>query len=115
LLGELLPAAQHFIGTIGDGVAPMEVPTEFHDQLGALNAHPHLMRLLGLVYDLDVTVPAGGAPINEVSVRSNWPTKAGLTAHDEVPMRISVDLSFKARVDDPAYRQATGMRSASST
>ena len=62
------------------------------------------MRALGLVFDLEVTVPAGAGAINTIAVRTNWPAKAGLGPHDEVPMRVAVDPGFKAVVDQPDYR-----------
>ena len=62
------------------------------------------MRQLGLVFDLEITVPAGAGAINTIAVRTNWPDRLGLTAHDEAPMRVAVDAAFKARVDLPDYR-----------
>jgi len=104
LFESLLPQAQEFMAEVGNGEDPGAPSTEFHDQLGPLAAHPFLMRALGLVYDLEVTLPAGVGPINQIAVRSNWWQKAGISEHDEVPMRVAVDADFKARVDEPRYR-----------
>ena len=104
LFESLLPEAQEFMAEVGNGEDPGAPSTEFHDQLGPLAAHPFLMRALGLVYDLEVTLPAGAGPINQIAVRSNWWQKAGISEHDEVPMRVAVDADFKARVDEPRYR-----------
>ena len=104
LLDTVLPAAQDWMGQVGDGETPGAPSKEFHDQLGALGAHPFLMRALGLVFDLEVTLPPGGAPVTTIAVRTTWPAKVGLTPHDEVPMRVAVDGAFKARVDQPEFR-----------
>jgi hypothetical protein len=109
-LRSLLPAARDFYAKVGDGADPVEPTTEFHDQLGLLGAHPYLLRVLGLVYDLQVTLPVGLVP-NEVSVRTNWATKAGdVAARDEVPMRMRVDRDFVALVEQTAYRDGAWLR-----
>lgn len=100
-----LTEAQELYGPIGDGADPAAPSKEFHDQLGPLGAHPHLMRLLGLVFDLEVTMPPGAGAVTDIAVRTNWPTKAGLGPHDQVPMRVQVDAEFRAVVDQPEYRQ----------
>jgi hypothetical protein len=107
-LRALLPAASDFYGKIGDGADPPAPSTEFHDQLGLLGAHPYLLRVLGLVYDLEVTLPANAT---EVSVRTNWVTKAADPAvRDEIPMRVSVDQAFVAVVQQPEYRSGAWLR-----
>lgn len=110
LFDQLLPPARAFFGPVGDGTDPAPPSNEFHDQLGPLGAHPHLMRLLGLVFDLEVTLPAGAGTFAEVAVRTNWPAKTGLGPHDEVPVRVAVDAGFRAVVGQPAYRSLDWLR-----
>jgi hypothetical protein len=62
------------------------------------------MRKLGLVFDLEVTLQAGGPPVNTIAVRTNWSGRVGLAARDEVPMPVAVDADFKARVDQHDFR-----------
>ena len=52
-----------------DAVDPPEL--DFHDAIQFLNQHPPLMRLLGLVYDLEVDVAGAPPPVGQalVSVR----------------------------------------------
>ena len=104
LFDDLLPPAQKFFDQVGNGADPAPPSEEFHDQLGPLCAHPYLMRALGLVFDLEITMPAGAGAIDDIAVRSNWPQKTGLTPHDEVPMRVAVDADFKAVVNQTEYR-----------
>jgi hypothetical protein len=104
LLHDTLPPARDFFGQVGNGENPSPPSPEFHDQLGPLCAHPFLMRTLGLVFDLEITLPPGAPAVNTIAVRTNWPRRVGLTAHDEVPMRVAVDADFKARVDQPDFR-----------
>lgn len=106
LFDDLLPPARDFFAQVGNGDDPAPPSDEFHDQLGPLCAHPFLMRALGLVFDLEVTLPAGGAAINHIAVRTNWPAKSGLGQHDEVPMRVAVDADFKAVVNQAEYRES---------
>ncbi len=106
-LRALLPAARDFYGKIGDGADPGAPSTEFHDQLGLLGAHPYLLRVLGLVYDLEVALPPNPT---EVSVRTNWAAKAGRPARDEIPMRTRVDNGFFAVVQQPEYRDGAWLR-----
>jgi hypothetical protein len=104
LIEDALPPARHFFGPVGNGEDPAPPSVEFHDQLGPLCAHPFLMRKLGLVFDLEITLPPGTPPVTNIAVRTNWPTRVGLTPHDEVPMRVAVDGAFKARVDQEDFR-----------
>ena len=106
LFASLLAPAQAFAGPVGNDRDPAPPSTEFHAQLGPLGAHPALMRALGLVYDLEITLPAGAGPIGQIAVRTNWPIKAGLTPRDQVPMRVAVDGDFKSAVHQTDYRVA---------
>lgn len=103
-LFDLLPAARRYFTPTGNDAEPAAPSNEFHDQLGLLGAHPFLMRVLGLVYDLEVTLPA--AVPNEVAVRTSWRDKAGglVAPRDEIPMRVAVDAGFKAAVLQPEFR-----------
>lgn len=49
---------------------------DYHEVLAALAAYPELMRALGLVFDLEVPVPAGMAPTGTVEVRAAYPKEA---------------------------------------
>ena len=106
LFAELLPPAHDFFDQVGNGRDPAPPSDEFHDQLGPLCAHPYLMRALGLVFDLEITMPAGAGVITHVAVSTNWPQKTGLSPHDEVPMGVAVDTDFRAVVNQTQYRES---------
>ena len=67
-----LDAGQTWFGQIGNGADPTEPNSEFHQALRHLASHPDLMRRLGLVFDIEVTLPAGATP-SEMQVRTNYP------------------------------------------
>ncbi len=101
-LGAVAADLRAFVSSVGNGQEPTSESYEFHQILHMLAAHPQLMRALGLVFDLQVTMPAGA--VGEVQVTTNWAAKAGMRPHDEVPMRVQVDANFRPLVGDPAYR-----------
>jgi hypothetical protein len=59
--------------TVQDPRHRIPVPTfDFHATLSALHSYPALMRQLGLVFDLEVTVPAGLSATPKVKVTPKW-------------------------------------------
>ena len=100
----LLPTAQRYFGRSATVSSRPSRRAEFHDQLGALGGHPFLMRQLGLVHDLRITLQPGARPFGDIAMRTNWPAKNGFGLHDEVPIRVEVDAGFKAVVDQAAFR-----------
>jgi hypothetical protein len=104
----LSSAYSAFSGQIGNGAEPGYDPPDFHEVLRQVGAHPHLMRRLGLVFDLEFTLPA--TPPSEIQVRTNWPsfgsTRSAYEDHRQVPMRMEVDANFEPFVANGAYRSA---------
>jgi len=83
--------------------APPAIPiVDFHQMVSLLGEHPPLLRLLGLVFDLEVPVPTGG-PKAPLWIKPTWLPK--LTS-PPVLGRTSVDaLSFTATT--ATFRAAT--------
>jgi hypothetical protein len=59
-------------------IEPAPPDIDFHQMLSALGRYPFLMRLLGIVRDLEVAYP-GALGDTTVQVIASWPTKAGST------------------------------------
>jgi hypothetical protein len=90
-----LVAYDAFMEPLGDGdVSGEDTPedADFHASLGFLAAHPELLRLLGLIVDLEVTIPAVGAGPFQITVQSNYETSYLLGK--TVPVVIGVDADF---------------------
>jgi hypothetical protein len=102
----LASSYESFAGQVGNGNEPTYEPPEFHEILRQAGAHPHLMRTLGLVFDLEFTLPPG--PLTEIQVRTNWPsfgaTQPAFENHRQVPMRMEVDANFEPLVAVPTHR-----------
>lgn len=103
IAGGPLPIAEGFFAPIGNGEEPTAPEHEFHATLRHLQAHPYLLRILGLVVDLEIVLPA--VPPAEVQVRTDWATTTGAAARDEVPLRMLVDEEFEPVVGEPTYRR----------
>jgi hypothetical protein len=102
-LASVVAELQTFVSPVGNGEDNTEQTAfDFHHVMHKLGAHPQLMRALGLVFDLQVILPAGS--INHVQVATNWPAKSGARNRDQVPMRLAIDNTFRPVVLDPAYR-----------
>lgn len=87
-----------FMEPLGDGdVTGEDTPedADFHQSLAYLAAHPELLRLLGLVVDLEVTIPPAGAGPFRLVVQSNYDTNYLLGK--TVPVVVDVDPDFWPR------------------
>jgi len=97
---------ENFAGTIGNGATPTYNDPDFHEVLRQIGAHPHLMRQLGLVFDLEFGLPA--TPPAEIQVRTNWPgfgsNQVDFEDHRQIPLRMEVDSNFEPLSALPAYR-----------
>lgn len=73
--------------TVHDPTFRPAVPTfDFHQTLSALLAYPGLLRLLGLVFDLEVPLPPGLGPTPTVQVQPDWdPVPSGVHTLDISP------------------------------
>jgi hypothetical protein len=73
-------------GQVGNGLEAAGASSyDFHSILRMLTAHPALLRVLGLVRDVEVTLPPG--PLSTLWVRTNWATEVGAAPQHEVPLR----------------------------
>lgn len=82
-------------------LSPDPEDLEFHDAYAVLQAHPRLMRALGLVVDLEVQLPR---TVTSVTVTSTYPAiQAGTAgAVSEVRTTVAVDDDFWPRAVRPA-------------
>lgn len=97
--GHAAAHADHLAPLESDGAAgeAMDVADpEFHDALSVLQAHPHLLRALGLVVDLQVALPDR---CETVAVASNYPAQQSGTPGQvqEVRLVLTVDDDFWPR------------------
>ena len=107
LLGSNLDAALEFMKPLeskGDPVEPTGPSLEFHATITNLAAHPELLRLLGLVVDVEFPLPA--ATPTGVTVRTNYagmfPGAAGPAF--QVRFGTMVDADFRPLPNpDPQY------------
>ena len=74
LRNSTLQAADDYLAPTADPpIVPTEGPgLEFHELMTVLRAHPHLLRLLGLVVDFEVQLQAGAPLPAAVRVNTNW-------------------------------------------
>jgi len=87
-------------GTVHDPRYKPPIPTfDFHAILSALHSYPALMRMLGLVLDLEVTVPGGLTPTPLVNVAPEWKTLA-------VPGTLDVSPWTACRLTGSSFRAA---------
>ncbi|MGA2527923.1 MAG: hypothetical protein ABSG36_02030 [Acidimicrobiales bacterium] len=61
--------------TYADTPPPLVPEFDFHRAVSLLGRHPALLRLFGLVYELELTRPGGLPPIAPVSVLPSWKPK----------------------------------------
>lgn len=98
LLGPNLDAAREFMKPLEPVAGPAtEGPSqEFHSVITNLAAHPHLLRLLGLVVDYEIGLPPAGAP-GAVAVATNYGTffQAATGPARSVRFATRVDASFR--------------------
>ncbi len=88
----LLDAEKHLLPTSEPAVVPLDGPgIEFHQMLTILRAHPHLLRLLGLVVDLDIELQPLAPPPRMIRVRTDWAATTGAGARDECPLVMQLD------------------------
>jgi hypothetical protein len=93
--GGLLEGAQTYYGTPLRATRDVgTIDLDFHAALAQLGAHPTLLRHLGLVFDLEVDLPAG---FNTVTV---LPSGLGPPDAFPVPMTMQVNSDFRAKVRD---------------
>ena len=93
LRNSTLQAADDYLAPTAD---PPIVPTdgpglEFHELMTVLRAHPHLLRLLGLVVDFEVQLQAGAPLPGRVRVNTNWAALTGAAARDQCPLALNLD------------------------
>ncbi len=76
--------AQRFFDGGGRKRVPLGVPgkgpdrrIDFHQMIALLSKHPQLMRLLGIVFDLEVEVPENRAEVIKVWVKPLWSEAMG--------------------------------------
>ncbi len=115
-VSNLAGSYETFAGPVGNGEEPTYEPPDFHEVLRQLGAHPHVMRLLGLVFDLEFALPPG--PLAEIQVRTNWPslgaTQPAFENHRQVPLRMEVDANFEPVVAVATHRSGRWLSLASS-
>lgn len=99
--GPIVGAAP-FMEQVGNGDTPQTPTYEFHDVLRMLQAHPYLLRVLGLVMDFQINL--GASVPAEVQVRTDWAGTTGAAVRDEVPLRMSLTPDFEPVVNEPGYR-----------
>ncbi|MEM7321933.1 MAG: hypothetical protein AAF531_02510 [Actinomycetota bacterium] len=99
-----------WFGQIGNGQTPSNQPSEFHQALRYLASHPDLMRRLGLIFDIEVQLPALANP-SEMQIRSNYPNLPAsgppvndFTSRLQVPCRMQIDGDNFPEVRLPDYR-----------
>ncbi|HEV8064572.1 MAG TPA: hypothetical protein VGP46_07060, partial [Acidimicrobiales bacterium] len=82
---------------------------DFHQTLGALHPYPALMRQLGIVFDLEVTLPSGLGPTPSVQVAPDWDPKLKVATIDASPWTACLlsGSAFRAKPRGPDY--ANGM------
>lgn len=96
-------------GQVGNGVEPTGASSyDFHSILRLLTAHPALLRVLGLVRDVEFPLPAG--PVSTLWVRTNWATNVGAAPEHEVPLRVSIDSDFRPAGGSTVLREADFLR-----
>jgi hypothetical protein len=68
---------------------------EFHQAVSMLGRHPHLMRLLGLVVDYEIDLPAGA--IDWIAVTSDYEIEddppAAINSVEEISVKVQIDSS----------------------
>lgn len=69
-----LPGAQEFMEPTGPRGSAKDPDFDFHQYLQSLNAHPYLLRLLGVVIDYEVEIPSGPTT---VQVRTDITSQVG--------------------------------------
>lgn len=69
-----LPAARKFMEPTGAAGSAKDPDFDFHQYLQSLNAHPYLLRLLGIVVDFEVDLPSGPTT---VQVRTDITSRLG--------------------------------------
>ena len=67
--------------TYSDTPPPPVPKFDFHQAVSLLGRHPALLRLFGLVYELEVTRPGGLSGVLPVSVVPSWKPKLGGSPH----------------------------------
>ncbi len=67
--------------TYSDTPPPPVPQFDFHQAVSLLGRHPALLRLFGLVYELEVTRPGGLSGVLPVSVIPSWKPKLGGSPH----------------------------------
>ena len=73
--GDELEEATEYADKVGTGVPDEPDDTEFHEWLTLLANHPHLLRLLGIVVDLDVNLTGIASPAS-IEVLTNYTVPA---------------------------------------
>ncbi len=93
LRNSTLQAADDYLAPTADPpIVPTEGPgLEFHELMTVLRAHPHLLRLLGLVVDFEVQLQAGAPLPGRVRVNTNWAALTGAAARDQCPLALNLD------------------------
>ena len=112
-LGSVAQSARSFIGS-GDGSGPGNtddaqdpVQWDFHQWVSVLGQYPELLRLLGIVVDLEVSNPPLPAPGQDfhIETRTAYPNLP-IGGRDEEPVPTKYDNSFWWATCDPTDNRA---------
>ncbi len=110
--GSTLLAAEDYLAPTSD--PPVEQSDgpglEFHELMTVLRAHPHLLRLLGLVVDFDVQLQPGAPLPDRVRVETNWAGLTGAAPRDECPLVMGLDSELWSRPRSPDEHVASYLR-----
>jgi hypothetical protein len=103
--------------TRGKLVTPVPPTIDFHQMLAAANGHPRLLRMLGLVIDLEVTFTFSSPLSTDIRVIPTWTSSLGAGNVDVTPRTrclLEEDL-FVANPADPSEYSRGQLRLADST